>query len=375
MIHTYSTTIRRKEMDAVLTCMVDEKIGPGELNARFIQQVKQFFGCDGAAALRSPQSALKLALRAIDFEQGGTIMISALAPSWHYQAVEDLGYVPLVLDVDEATGLVNAEIVQRGINHGGRLLLLHESMGILPDMESIMALDIPVIEDISRSAGALVPSVDEKGEAAEPQKAGSFGVYSILGLEERDVITAGGGAVIMAPSRREWIVLKKFVDEIPSVEQLPDINCALGLVQLKEFPRNETARKEIFALYKRACMSGRHKLFSRSNNAGELPAPEVQKGEDGSEKQNAALDYTSTMSSFPLVLTSAFKDVKQYAAKKDIEIVPAYEDSVIALKQELLEDSCIRAKSLFLRCALFPLYPRLSHSNIAKIVEVLGTLP
>ena len=159
-------------MDAVLTCMVDEKIGPGELNARFIQQVKQFFGCDGAAALRSPQSALKLALRAIDFEQGGTIMISALAPSWHYQAVEDLGYVPLVLDVDEATGLVNAEIVQRGINHGGRLLLLHESMGILPDMESIMALDIPVIEDISRSAGALVPSVDEKGEAAEPQKAG-----------------------------------------------------------------------------------------------------------------------------------------------------------------------------------------------------------
>ena len=34
MIQTYSSTIRRKEMDAVLTCMVDEKIGPGELNAR-----------------------------------------------------------------------------------------------------------------------------------------------------------------------------------------------------------------------------------------------------------------------------------------------------------------------------------------------------
>ena len=32
MIQTYSTTIRRKEMDAVLTCMVDERIGPGELN-------------------------------------------------------------------------------------------------------------------------------------------------------------------------------------------------------------------------------------------------------------------------------------------------------------------------------------------------------
>jgi len=58
MIQTYSTTIRRKEMDAVLTCMVDERIGPGELNSRLIQSVKEFTGCDGAIALRSPLSAL-----------------------------------------------------------------------------------------------------------------------------------------------------------------------------------------------------------------------------------------------------------------------------------------------------------------------------
>lgn len=362
-------------MDAVLTCMVDERIGPGELNARFIQQVKLFFGCDGAVALRSPQSALKLALKSIGFENAGSIMISALAPAWQYQAVEDSGYTPLVLDVDENTGLVSAEIVRRGINHGGRLLLLHETMGILPDMEAIMSLGIPVVEDISRSAGALVPSFDEKGEAAAPRKAGSFGVYSILCLEEHDVITAGGGAVLMAPSRREWIVLKKFVDEISSVELLPDINCALGWVQLKEFPRNEHIRKEQFSLYKRACMSGKHRLFSRANNAGELPPADGQKADDAQNAQGEELDYTSTMSSFPLVLTSSFKDVKQYAAKKDIEIVPAYEDSVIALRQESLSDSCIRAKSLFLRCALFPLYPRLSHTSVAKIVKVLGTLP
>ena len=66
MIQTYSSTIRRKEMDAVLTCMVDEKIGPGELNARLIQQVKEFFKCDGAVALRSPAVALKYILLSLD---------------------------------------------------------------------------------------------------------------------------------------------------------------------------------------------------------------------------------------------------------------------------------------------------------------------
>ena len=40
-----------------------------------------------------------------------------------------------------------------------------------------------------------------------------------------------------------------------------------------------------------------------------------------------------------------------------------------------LSEKCIHAKSLLLRCAHFPLYPRLTHNEIAKIVKVLGSLP
>ncbi len=373
MIQTYSTTIRRKEMDAVLTCMVDEKIGPGELNVRFIHSLKEFFNCDGAVALRTPKDALKYALNAIDFPSGEKIMISALAPAWHYQAVESLGYVPMVLDVDESNGLVNEEIVQRAINHGGRLLLLHESMGIVPDVQSLCALGIPIIEDVSKSAGSSVSINDTNGNLVEKKKVGSFGVYSILTLEEQDVITAGGGAVLMAPGRREWTVLKKYVDVMPRTELLPDINCALGWVQVKEFRNNEITRKRIFSLYQRACMAGKHKIYSRNLTA---PAIENQSSITVQPSQIVEeFDDSSTIACFPLVLSSSFKDVRQYAEKKGIEIKRAYEDSVIAIKEDELSDSCIRAKSLYLRCVLFPLYPRLSNQQVAKIVKVLGTLP
>lgn len=351
MIQTYSSTIRRKEMDAVLTCMVDEKIGPGELNARLIQQVKEFFKCDGAVALRSPAVALKYILLSLDFEKNSKIMISALAPAWQYQVVESLGYQPLVLDVSETDGLVPVEEIQKGIQKGGRLLLLHETEGILPDFDAILSLGIPVVEDISQSAGASLPLKNEDGsESQERKRAGLFGVYTILGLEEKDVITAGGGAVLMAPGRREWIVLKKFTDEAPLTDLLPDINSALAWVQLKEFNRNENTRREIFTMYQRSCMIGRHKTFARDMEGG------------------------STMCSFPLILSSSFKDVKAYTSKKDIEIQQAFAGSVIALKDELSE-SCIHAKSLLLRTAHFPLYPRLSQIQAAKIVKVLGTLP
>jgi len=352
MIQTYSTTIRRREMDAVLTCMVDEKIGPGELNTRLIAQVKEFIKCDGAVALRSPAIALKYALLSLDIELSSKIMISALAPAWQYQSVLSLGYEPLVMDVEESNGLVSVETIQKAIEQGGKVLLLHETEGILPDFQKICELGIPVIEDISQSAGASVPELDDDGNVTEKRKqAGTFGVFTIMGLEERDVITAGGGAVLMAPGRREWIVLKKFVDEAPLTDLLPDINSALAWVQVKEYRRNETTRKEIFNLFQHACMIGRHKMYVR----------EMEEG--------------STMSCFPLILASPYKDVKQYAARKDIEISLAYENSVIALKEEELGEACIHAKSLYLRCVHIPLYPRLTHAESAKIVKVLSSLP
>ncbi len=367
MIQTFSSTIRRKEMDAVLTCMVDEKIGPGEINARLIQTVKEFFSCAGAVALRSPAIAVKYALKAMNLEPGTTVMVSALSPSWLTFAIEENGYSVLVLDVDEATAQVTADIVADGIQKGGRLLILSESLGIMPEAEKIVALGIPVIEDVSQSAGAFVENTEAEGseqgaqnannseekkeDKTDGKKAGSFGVFTICGLEEHDVITAGGGALLMAASRRDWPVLKTIVDAIPSVEMLPDINAALALVQLKEYGRNEQTRKEFLTLFTRAVMAGKNKTF-------------VREADDG-----------STAWSFPLILNSGFRDVKQYTQKKEIEIQLAFENSIISVRQDTLFESCKTAKALYLRTALFPLYPRLHRSQVEKITKVLGTLP
>lgn len=368
MIQTFSSTIRRKEMDAVLTCMVDEKIGPGEINSRLIQTVKEFFSCAGAVALRSPDVALKYALKALNLEEGSAVMISALAPSWQIFALEEAGFTPLVLDVENESAQLSAEIVSDGIKAGGRVLILTESLGILPDFESISALGIPVIEDISQSAGGIVPEssaegAEQKNSASEenvaPQKlseikgkrAGSFGIYSICALEEHDTITAGGGALLFAHARRDWPVLKSVVENILPVEMLPDINSALALVQIKEFFRNEQKRKEIHALFSRSVMSGKNRTFARD------------------------IENLSTVWSFPLVLNSGFKDVKQYAQKKEIEIRAAFENCVFSRKSEELDKTCKNAKTLFLRTAVFPLYPRLSRTQVEKISKVLLTLP
>ena len=340
-IQPFSSTIRRREMDAVLTCMVEEKIGPGESNLRLTQQVKEYFGVDGAVALRSPAIALRYALKALGIEPGTKVMISALAPSWQILVLEDWGFSPLVLDVSPETALVSPETVRQGMVDGGRVLVLHETLGQVPNMSAIMELGVPVIEDISQSAGA---TISEK-------KLGSFGTFSILGLEEKDILTAAGGAVLMAPLRRDWLVLKKHTDVAPSTDILPDMNSSLAFVQLKELNRNETIRKEMYEVYIRSLMRGKHRSFAQQ---GDYAIPAVY--------------------SFPVILESGVKDVKQYTSRKEIEIANAFEETVIALREEQLE-YCKNAKFLLLRCVLFPLYPRLGTKQVSNIEKVLATLP
>jgi dTDP-4-amino-4,6-dideoxygalactose transaminase len=196
--------------------------------------------------------------------------------------------------------------------------------------------------------------------------AGAFGVFAILGLEEHDAVTAGGGALLLAAKKRDALPLKKLIDGTPddskqvptspvshgalSVDLLPDINSALAFVQLKEFAKNETPRKELYDSYTESLMQSRHRMF---------PV------EDGCERAAFC---------FAVVLTSGYNDVKQYAAKRGIEIEQAFSSSVSSVYTQAAE-TCVNARSLVLRTALFPLYPRLTNQEARTVKKVLSTLP
>jgi dTDP-4-amino-4,6-dideoxygalactose transaminase len=356
--------------------MVGEKIGPGDLNAQLVQYVREVFGVDGAVALRSPSIALKYIFRALDLSSGDGVLLSALAPMWQFQTVEELGFRPVVIDVAAETGQVTVETVAGGMKDGAKVLILHETLGFLPDISGILELGIPVVEDISQSAGA---SLGEK-------RAGTFGVFSILGLEEQDMLTAGGGAVLMAPGRREWIVLKKLAAEGPVTDILPDINAALGYVQLKERPRNDGVRREMHTLYTGSLMQrGGFLSLSETDTVAETdtgtgaetaaPVPGGASARSGHRTIIQSGDAViPAVYSFPVILSSGYKEIKQYAARKEIDIIPAFEKTIAASLGDDLE-GCINAKSLLLRCVLFPLYPRLGSSRAAKVAKVLATLP
>jgi dTDP-4-amino-4,6-dideoxygalactose transaminase len=246
-----------------------------------------------------------------------------------------------------------------------RCIVLHHTLGFVPDTASVAGLGIPVIEDVSQSycpadigiekAAGETPAAEKNGaektaggdtETADKQV---HGIFTILGLEERDVLTSGGGALLFSLNRKDSTALRA-QSNIPPEYCLPDINAALAAVQFKAAARNLERRKEIAKAYIQASLRTRHKRF--------VPL-------DGVEYNNYA---------FPLVLETGMKDVTAYARKKEIIIENAFEQSLAGAG---ISDSvlCPVSYSLSLRTVLFPIYPRLGSQDVERVSKLITTLP
>jgi dTDP-4-amino-4,6-dideoxygalactose transaminase len=219
-------------------------------------------------------------------------------------------------------------------------LLIQDTLGFVPDLgaitEAVGHMGLPIIEDCSLSCGTA--------------RSAPFGLsFVIMGLEERDLLTAGGGALLFAVNKKEGAALKN-AGPLPPEYGLPDMNAALAIVQFRELAKNLARRKELAEAYTQASLQTRHKRFIALEDA----------------------PYNNY--AFPLVLETGMKDVKAYARKKDIEVESAFAASLVALQEELGEQ-CPVSASLALRTALFPLHPRLSAGDATRIAKVIGTLP
>ena len=357
-IEVYSPTIRRKEMDAVLTAMVEDQIGPGERARLLLQIAKEHIRFDYALALRSPATALHLALKTLELKEGDGVLVSALSPRYYVQTLADLRLIPLFCDVSYSFPCISRESVEKAITAKPsgvepRCIILHHTLGFVPDAASIAGLGIPVIEDISQSYSPPQETGNDQTEGEKPATADGagqaiHGALAILGLEERDMLTAGGGAILFAMNRRDSQPLRAF-SNIPPEYCLPDINAALAAAQFREAPRNMARRQEIAKAYTQASLRTKHKRF--------VPL------------EGEYCNYV-----FSLVLETGMKDVAAYARKKEIIVESAFEQSLAGAG---VIDSvlCPVSYSLSLRTVLFPLYPRLRSQEAERVSRLIMTLP
>jgi dTDP-4-amino-4,6-dideoxygalactose transaminase len=131
---------------------------------------------------------------------------------------------------------------------------------------------------------------------------------------------------------------------------MTDYNAALGLAQLRDMESAIARRRELSGLFAQSLARTRHRLV-----------PQGGEGECG---------YWA----LPVSIASSVKDVMAYAKKKDLDSALAFERSLVGAGA-VPEGACPNARSLAMRCLLFPLHQRIGASAAQKIAKVLATLP
>jgi perosamine synthetase len=343
-------TLRRKDFDNVLSCLVSDRIAPGPVNHDFTASLCRVLSVAGGVTLASYLSSIHCAFEFLELSPGDRVVLSALAPQEYLRVIESRGLVAMFADVEVEHPVLRADRVEPLLASGAKAIVLHYCLGFLPDSDDLFELGVPVIEDLSESCGG--------SWGGKP--CGSRGQVGLLSLGSGGIVTTGGGAAVFTRERRSVKRLRNIAETLYPDQRLPDMNAALGITQLREIDRFLSKRSTIVSLYRQAMQSSRHKSLYSADEAG------------------------SVAFSFPVLVKNSLPEVRRYAGNKGVETRCAFKDAIIALagnetgeSEGIIIDgrSLPNCKELLWRCLLFPLYPSLGKKDIQHICKVLTTLP
>ena len=266
-----------------------------------------------------------------------------------------LGIKPVIVDTNEY-GLLDPETVSEALKDGVKAILYFEPVCQIPssfaDIENIKAVGLPIIEDITESIGSQVESDrgddEDEGKEAQFVKAGMVGDVVIAALEEDGIISTGGGAVAVSSGQEHIERLKKYADLGTPYIDLPDMNAALGIVQLSKIDTLLERRRSIYQMYLQAQRKSDTKLFG-----------------------SASPLFSSNGYGFSVIVKARPDEAIAFATKYSVSCRRTFTGSVGQRYQDKY-DRFPNAIAFITRAISFPLYPFLSKQDLETIQRVIS---
>ena len=339
LIRFTKPTLTRKDMDAVLQTMVDEKIGPGDRRREFVRLFSTYINSKDGLALRTFTDAFEIALKTVGLESGDTVVLSIYSPEVYEVVFRKLGLKTSLVDVDKL-GLPDVDKVKEAIeNENAKAFVLFEPLGqIYDDPERYRELGIPLIEDISESLGSTF---------GDEVKAGMVGDIVISSFEEEGVISTGGGAAVVTRNAEYIELMKKAVEKSSHYIEMADLNAALGIVQLVKLDSTLKRRNEIYRAFLQALNQGDGHLFLSGN-----------------------IDFKTNGIAFPVVVNTKTMDAINFAKKYGVTVRKSFSSAIGSRYQDKFE-RFPNACAALSRCLSFPIYPFLKSMDVDTIQKVL----
>jgi perosamine synthetase len=226
----------------VLDCLEKNELAQGKYIKLFERKFARYTGHNHALAVSNGTMALYCALKAVGVA-GGEVVLPALTFAATADAVIMAGARPVFADVDKDNWCITPKTVLKVITQKTKAIIAVDLYGKIAPVNELKKIGLPVIEDACEGLGGKI----QKGDIT---------CFSFFGNK---VMTAGEGGMCATDSNDLALKITKirnhgrlsgFWHETQGTNaRMANINAALGLAQLEEFPKNLKWRKEIFDWY------------------------------------------------------------------------------------------------------------------------------
>jgi UDP-4-amino-4,6-dideoxy-N-acetyl-beta-L-altrosamine transaminase len=261
--------ISPEDIRAVTAALKALRITQGPLVDRFEEKLAAYCGVKHAVAVSSGTAALHLACLAAGLAEGDEVITSPISFLATANAILYTGAIPVFVDIDGQTGNISPASIEKAVGPRTKAILVVHMGGCPADMLEIARLakkhSLVVIEDACHALGAQY-----RGSKIGACEYSDMAVFSFHPVK---LITTGEGGCITTRSNKQALQLKALrshgvyrsdnlslehggwyyeMRELGFNYRLTDLQCALGISQLKKAEKFIRQRTDIAERYNRA---------------------------------------------------------------------------------------------------------------------------
>lgn len=259
--------VDEEDIQTVVEVLRSDWLTTGPMVEKFENDVADFVGAKHAVAVSSGTAALHCAMHAAGIGPGDEVILPAMTFAATANCVVFQRGTPVFVDVDPDTFLINPGEVDRKITPRTKAIIAVDYAG--------HPCDYDVLRDIAQSHGLrlVADACHALGAEYKGNKVGALADLTAFSFHPVKPITTGEGGMVLTDNPEFAESMRTFRNHGINIDhrlrtengtwyyemidlgynyRLTDIQCALGLSQLRKLPRWVERRREIAGQYDKA---------------------------------------------------------------------------------------------------------------------------